>query len=411
MNLLFWHPGFYHVGDYFRCIQFAKYLANRGHKVTCLLGRRKLSQWFGRETIDSVEFVYAPHWAELHVAESFIDAQPETKMPLDILCRTVWTLVNARHYDIVHSFHVGLSSLLPLVTAGVFSRTVCVQDWCDLWCDGILQPPEQSMFARASYYLSCRVEDALMRRCAAITVNSRYLERKALKDYGHDPRYVLRVVEGADSDLITPQDKSACRQRLKLRPDLLWLGFSAFFNPDAELLLGTMQHILRKRPGCYGLLWIGPTDRRIQEAIIRAGLNRVVEQVGIVPRGSIGTYLGACDLLLLPFSRQRVNYARWPAKLCDYLAAGRPIVGNATGEVEDFFQRNPQIGVLTEGQPALFADAIIRLTENNEELQRCGRAARAVAEGQISWSAATNELEAFYRKLCGRSVDPMTAPS
>jgi len=401
MKILFCAPGFYHVGDHFRCLQFAHGLSRRGHNVTCLLGDRRFSLRFRTLNDENVTVVHPPYLGELHLGEKIWACQPETKLPFDVVARALWLVSNGRRYDVIHSFHIGAVSLVPFLIAQWLSkRTIYVQDWCDLWTGGILRRPQDGVFARFDHWLSATTESLHIRHATALTVNNAYLAEKAITEYGLCPARVLKAVEGADTHLIVPRDKAECRQVLGLRSDVVWLGFSAFFNPDTTLLLDTLQ-MLSARPSSpeIRLLWIGPLAAETSRAIAAAGLSGVISSVGTVARSDLGPYLGACDLLLLPLSARPVNLARWPAKLGDYLAAGRPVVTNATGEVADFFRRHPGIGVATAPQPEAFAEAIRDLAADPERRDAFGRTARSVAENALRTSDVIESLETFYRRL------------
>lgn len=401
MRILFWAPGFYQVGDHFRCLQFAHGLSARGHDVTCLLGSRQLSLRFRRRRGDGFTVVHPPYIGELGVGERIWQCQPDTKLPFDVLARSLWVAAQGSEYDVIHSFHIGASSLLPFVVAQRTSkRTVCIQDWCDLWTGGILRPPNGGTFARFDHWSSTTVESLHIRRATALTVNNSYLAEKAIREHGLSPARILKAVEGADTQTIVPRDKTECRRALGLRSDAVWVGFSAFFNPDTTLLLETFR--LLSPPGAspeIRLLWIGPISDETTRAIAAAGLLGAIACVGPVDRAELGRYLGACDLLVLPLSARPVNLGRWPAKLGDYLAAGRPVITNSTGDVADFFRRHPGMGFATAPEAEAFAEAILHLAAHPELRDTFGTTARTVAETALRTADVVQSLETFYRSL------------
>lgn len=401
LRILLWSPGFYHVGDHFRCLQFAQGLSRRGHEVTYLLGQREFSLRFRTRFDDALQVVHPPYLGELCLAERVWKCQPDTKLPLDILLRCLWVATRRDGYDVIHSFHVGANSLAPFLAADWAGKSrIFIQDWCDLWSGGILRSPGDSVVERFDHWLSTTIETLHMTSASALTVNSSYLAERAVSKFGLRPERILKVVEGADVEIIKPEDKLECRNRLSLPSTSVVLGFSGFFNPDTELLLAMLTSLISLLPHRdVRLLWVGPIDSATSCAIAAAGLQPAIRSVGAVARTAIGSYLGACDVLVLPFSDRPVNMARWPAKLGDYLAAGRPVVSNATGDVGAFFQVHQDIGIATVADPMAFARAVQSVVENQDLQGTYGKAARLVAETALSTPAAVQLLDEFYSSL------------
>jgi glycosyltransferase involved in cell wall biosynthesis len=399
MKLLYIIPGLYRVGDFERSKRFAEALAARGNDVTLLMGNRAGHLWYTTFRLNGVNIVEVPYWGELRLAEFLFEAQPDTKLPLDILFRTVWLLLNVRSFDVVHFFHIGMSSFIPSLVSNWVSRdTVFIQDWCDLWCGGILRP-RRTLLGRLDHLISCVIERWSIRAANAVTVNSGYLAARSRSEFRIPDRRVLKVREGADLDLIRPSLKSSCRTSVGLSQNVTWIGFSAFFNPDSQLLVDALVRLREVLRQPFRVLWIGQANEALLRSFSVAGLNDVITSVGSIARDQIGTYLGACDILILPFSARPVNLARWPAKFGDYLAAGRPVVSNPTGEIEHFFRRHPNIGALAEANPDSISEAISALLRAPDTLDQAGQASRLAAEADLSWAVAAEHMELFYHYL------------
>jgi len=105
--------------------------------------------------------------------------------------------------------------------------------------------------------------------------------------------------------------------------------------------------------------------------------------------------LTCADLFLLPFADKVYNRGRWPCKIGDYLASGRPVVSNPVGEVRELMQKH-EVGVLTEFEPQAFAAGILQVLSNPKEASRMGAVSREVAETDLAWDGMIDELEKAY---------------
>lgn len=93
----------------------------------------------------------------------------------------------------------------------------------------------------------------------------------------------------------------------------------------------------------------------------------------------------------------------FPTKLFDYLAAGRPILNSAKGEIERLI-RKENLGRLYEARnPDSLARAILDLHSNRGESLRMGERGRRLAEERFDMNKIYPEYEAFLRLVCRRS--------
>ena len=108
--------------------------------------------------------------------------------------------------------------------------------------------------------------------------------------------------------------------------------------------------------------------------------------------------LPAADIFLLPYPNKIVNVGRWPNKIGDYMAVGRPTVANPVGELIDLFAKY-QIGRLADETPEAMAEAALALLANPQEAERIGLQARRIAETDLNWTSQIARLEAWYRDI------------
>ena len=78
------------------------------------------------------------------------------------------------------------------------------------------------------------------------------------------------------------------------------------------------------------------------------------------------------------------NRARWPAKILDYLSAGRAVVTNDVGEAGELF-REREVGVLSGPSEEEMADGIVPLLENPTAARSLAESARRVMVQEWDW--------------------------
>src|SRR5262249_40224232 len=117
---------------------------------------------------------------------------------------------------------------------------------------------------------------------------------------------------------------------------------------------------------------------------------------GPVPYANLGKYLAAADVLALPLPDLPNSRARRPNKFGDYLAAGRPIVATALGDLVPFFQEH-KIGLSASPDIASFACTTTSLLSDRDRWEIYGENARRLAEEQLDWGILARDLEGFLQ--------------
>jgi glycosyltransferase involved in cell wall biosynthesis len=136
--------------------------------------------------------------------------------------------------------------------------------------------------------------------------------------------------------------------------------------------------------------FLGATDG-LPRVIVGAGPVPVPEAVGFVPPAQVGPYYGRAAVVCVPSRREGVGMAAREA-----MAHGRAVVATAVGGLPDAI-RDGETGLLVPPRdPAALREAIERLLGDADLRKRLGAAARAHAESELSWPAATAALVAVY---------------
>ena len=107
--------------------------------------------------------------------------------------------------------------------------------------------------------------------------------------------------------------------------------------------------------------------------------------------------------MCLPYTHKTINLGRYPNKIGDYLAAGKPIVTNPTGDMKNLFNKT-KIGILVKESPIKMAKAINQLLKNKRLQYQYGKNARKLAEDNLSWLKLSKNLQKYYLSVLSKKL-------
>lgn len=104
-----------------------------------------------------------------------------------------------------------------------------------------------------------------------------------------------------------------------------------------------------------------------------------------MPKKELNDVMKRADIgLMILANVPAFYYGTSPNKFFDYIASGLPVVNNYPGWLADMINEN-KCGIAIEPEkPELFADAVIKLAENPELREECGKNGRALAEREFA---------------------------
>jgi glycosyltransferase involved in cell wall biosynthesis len=164
----------------------------------------------------------------------------------------------------------------------------------------------------------------------------------------------------------------------------------ALFKADGDLLDGVIQNVRQVYPATR-LVLIGNTKTSFPE-------NQHNLKTGFVNEKQVNLYLCACDILLIPQTDTIANRGRWPSKINDYIAAGRPVAVTNVGDAANVVKKE-EIGIVTAAGSIEFASGVIDLLRQPAGMEEMGKKARLLAEGKYNWDSIVQDLEAQYLRL------------
>ena len=120
----------------------------------------------------------------------------------------------------------------------------------------------------------------------------------------------------------------------------------------------------------------------------------VIER-GFVARSEIARLLAAADLLVQPGQANVFNDYRFPSKLPEFLASGRPVI-LPRSNVGLLLKDGEEALVLERGDSTDIANALQRLAADPELRTRIGRCGREFALRNLDWTKNVAVIPSFY---------------
>jgi glycosyltransferase involved in cell wall biosynthesis len=365
---------------FYRAFHIGKGLTERGHYVTLIASTAKWRLRFNSICYGNMRLLEAPSLLP-----------PRWRYGYDYyeaLRRISW--IGKSEYDIIHAF----DSRPVVIYPALFSQNQgarLVMDWSD-WFGrgGAVEERKNSITRFILRYLETYYEENFRKKADANTVINSSLEKRAIT-LGVDPETILRLPNGSDPTKLYPLDRDELRLSLGLPINVPILGYMGSLFPNDAILLAQAFSILRvEQPEALIILMGNPkADVQISDGLIRTGF---------ISYYDLNRYLAVCDLLWLPLSDSLANRGRWPSKITDYFAVGRPTVSCAVGDIPEVFAET-QAGVATEPTPESLASASLSLLDDPDLLQRLGMNARRAAETRYNWNSLIKTVENMYLNI------------
>jgi len=153
------------------------------------------------------------------------------------------------------------------------------------------------------------------------------------------------------------------------------------------------------------LLRLGADHAEVVPAAL-GELDQYVVKVPFQPRERLPLYLALADVFVQPGRIDEFNAFRFPSKLPEFFAMGRPVILPATNV--GLRIKDGEEGVLLHQGDALeIANAVERVITNPELSGRLAEGARRFYERELDWKKSANSMLHFYESLNQKGLDDM----
>lgn len=248
--------------------------------------------------------------------------------------------------------------------------------------------------------LAASVERAILRKADRVVVINKALARYA-EAMGADPHRIDIIPTGVDLARFGPHvDASIVRQQFGIDPNdcvMLFVGWLYTFSGLKELAEAMVADV--SIPPRLKLLVVGTGDLAPDLRHLRdTGLGNRLILADAQPVGCMPEFLAAADICLLPAHVNDTMAHVVPAKVYEYLAAGKPILASRLPGLQAEFGCSGAIRY-TDGAPDLLAKAC-QLMGDESMRAAAGADARRLASLSGTWDSASTR---FLSSISGGS--------
>ncbi len=373
-----------------RHFEFARYLAERGHRVTVITSG--VSYLTGANSEDKetsadrggLKILRAATIGGLH--RSFL------LRLVNFWSFTVSSFfigLGVKNFDIVWGTSPPIFQAVTAWALARFKRVPFLFEVRDLWpafavAVGVLR--NRPLIAASEW-----LERFLYRHADRIMLNSPgFLEHVQARGGNN----IKVVPNGADASMFDPAGNGAEFRKQHGLVDkfvVLYAGAHGLSN-DLSIVLQSANQLREDKKIAIVLLGDGKDKRQLQNEAAHMKLNNVIF-VQPVPKAQMRQALAAADACLAILKPLKLYATVYPNKVFDYLAAGRPVLVAIDGPIRAVVEQAGAGIFVSPGDPAALAAAIRKLAADPTAARRMGMAGRAYLENHFERRALAKQME------------------
>ncbi len=137
----------------------------------------------------------------------------------------------------------------------------------------------------------------------------------------------------------------------------------------------------------------------LYEAADSDGVSDRVEYLGFVGDDEMAQHYRQAAVLLAPLPDDAQSVTRFPTKLGEYLASGRPVVTTAIGEPGRYLEDGVTAFLAHDGSAEALADKIAEVLSDPVRAEAVGLAGQALARTEFHYAVQGKRLAGFFEEL------------
>jgi glycosyltransferase involved in cell wall biosynthesis len=205
---------------------------------------------------------------------------------------------------------------------------------------------------------------------------------------------------GFDESFLQQGDADETRAELGIKKDeavLVYTGNIHHSNHREVTNLIVAAGILNRRRGKVKLIKTG-ANLAAKDILAAAVEDGFAMDLGFIAREKLPHIIGLADVLVQPGRPGRFNDYRFPSKLPEFLATGKPVILPATN-IGCKLTDGLNCKLLHRGDPIEIADAVEDLLDDPERRRQMGQAGKEFAIRNLDWSKNVKPVADLYRQI------------
>lgn len=143
---------------------------------------------------------------------------------------------------------------------------------------------------------------------------------------------------------------------------------------------------------------------RLTELISRYDVGEYVEYCGFIPERDLASLRTRAVALLAPLPDNEQSASRFPTKIGECLACGRPLITNAVGDVGKYLVEGENAFIARDFSASSLADKVQEILSDYPRALKIGRAGRDLAERVFDYRKQGNRLGSFLEGIISSSA-------
>ena len=158
---------------------------------------------------------------------------------------------------------------------------------------------------------------------------------------------------------------------------------------------------LLKKKGCNIKLIIiggGPEENNLKKLIEEKDLEDCIEILGFKPKAELNYYYNLCDVFVLPSIIDSTGRQEgFGLVLLEAMSCKKPVIGTSTGGIKDIIKDGETGLVVPEKNPQALADAIEKLLENKELVNKLSENGYSFVRNNFTVSKIADKMIEVYK--------------
>ena len=254
--------------------------------------------------------------------------------------------------------------------------------------------------------LSIRIEKLCFAKASLIVCVSEPL-RQQLLEMGVDSGKIIVVPNGVNPEKYRPDlDGSKVRKEYGIGNDEVVVGFIGTFGAwhGTDFLAEAAVEILKKRGVKMRFLFIGDglLMPRVRQIVADGKAENDCIFTGMVPQNEGMDYMAACDILVSPQipNADGSPFFGSPTKLFEYMAMGKGIIVSDMDQMGEICEDGVTALMPKPGDRKELADAIVRLSQDEQLRRELGRNARKEVCEKYTWETQVRKIMEEFEARC-----------